>query len=357
MQSAGADVLTFRGDVTRRMDVDAVLERIGRDMPRLRGIVHAAAVLADRTLLEMGEAEFFRAMEPKVFGAWNLHEATQKNQLDFFILYSAAAGLLGSPGQANYASANAFLDALSRSRSANGLASMSIQWGPFADVGLAAVDDIRGKRLASRGSASFTPNDGNILFERILGQHQPAVGLLHFDVRQWLEFYPQMAGAPFFTELLSDQRTPDHAGRMRLRDELEHLNPPQRAMRIETHLLEQLSRVLRVEPDKIDKRTPFTNLGMDSLMSVELRNRLEASLGFKLPAALLFTYSTTASLTSHLTERTLQDLSPSPQIAPVVELVRSDSAAPVESADDHAEEVDEAALIDKLSDFEEYLNE
>lgn len=357
MQSAGADVRALRADIARRGDVDAILEHIEKDMPPLRGIVHAAAVLADRTLVEMNEAEFFRAIEPKVFGAWNLHEATQTRPLDFFIMYSSAASLLGSPGQANYAAANAFLDALGHTRTALGLAGTSIQWGPFADVGLAVANDVRGKRLASRGSASFSSEDGNLLFARVLARPRPSVGLTHLEARQWVEFYPQMAGTPFLTELLRETGAPERPGKRRLQDELEHLTPPQRILKIELHLLDHLSRVLRIEADKIDKRTPFTNLGMDSLMSMELRNRLEASLGFKLPAALLFTYSTTTALTNHLAERILQDLPLVPQPQPVAEPVPSQRAAMVESADHAVEDIDEAALIDKLADFEEYLNE
>jgi len=304
-------VHTLRADITRRKDVDAILAHIDGGMPPLRGIVHAAAVLADRTLSEMTDAEFFRAIEPKVFGAWNLHQATREQKLDFFVMYSSVAGLLGSPGQANYAAANTFLDALCRARNANGLAGTSIQWGPFTDVGLAAAEEIRGQRLAARGNASFTPEDGNALFDRILVGRRSEVALMHFDVRQWVEYYPQMAGAQFLVDLLRESDKPRDTKGTRFRDELERTAPQERLSKLIKHVLEELGRVLRVESEKIDKRTPFRNLGMDSLMSLELRNRFEASLGIKLSAALLFTYPTAITLADFLLEKLRKDESPS----------------------------------------------
>jgi NADPH:quinone reductase-like Zn-dependent oxidoreductase/acyl carrier protein len=354
MRAAGAIVHTMQANVARRNDVDAVITHIHDNMPPLRGIVHAAAILADRTIAEMDEPEFFRAIEPKVFGAWNLHEATRSDPLDFFVMYSSSAGLLGSPGQANYAAANAFLDALGHSRTAERLPATSIQWGAFADVGLAAAADNRGNRIASRGSASFKPAEGNELFGRVIASPRPEVSLMHFDVRQWVEFYPQMAGAPFVAELIQEAGKPE-TPQGGFRDELELLNPTQRLGRIESHLLEQLGKVLRLEPGKIDKRAPFTSLGIDSLMSLELRNRLEASLGLKLAATVLFTYATTQALVSHLVER----LFPA-QVAhedhAVVAYTSTENALPPVMEDDMAtEHEDDATLVDKLGEFEDFL--
>ncbi|HRI66025.1 MAG TPA: type I polyketide synthase [Polyangium sp.] len=357
MQSMGANVHISRGNVARRADVDAMLAEIHRDMPPLRGIVHAAGVLADRTLLEMNEEEFFRPFTPKIFGTWNLHEATRTKEMDFFVMYSSIAGLLGSPGQGNYAAANAFLDALGHARTAMGLPGMSIQWGPFSDVGMASADEARGKRLASRGTSSFKPEDGSILFERVLSRPSPTVGLVHFDVRQWLDFYPQMTGTPFLSELLQESGAASLMEGKHFLDELERMDPERAAKRIEMHLLEQVSHVVRLDPDKIDKQTPFTKLGMDSLMSLELRNRLESSLGLKLPAALLFTYSTTISLANHLHERLLQARPSAQPPAVVTEVAETNHSASVEPAKPAAEDVDEAALIDKPTAFEDYLNE
>ncbi len=356
MRAAGAIVHSMQANVMRRNDIDAVISMIAENMPPLRGIVHAAGVLADRMLTDMSEMEFFQAIEPKVFGAWNLHEATRYIPLDFFVMYSSAAGLLGSPGQANYAAANAFLDALAHARVADGLPATSIQWGGFADVGLAAASDIRGSRIASRGGASFKPAEGNELFERVMGMPHAEVGVMHLDIRQWVEFYPQMAGAPFVAELFQETGQPTASpGGSGIRDELERMPPAQRLGRIEAHVLEQLGKVLRLEPGKIDKRSSFTSLGIDSLMSLELRNRLESAFGLKLSATILFTFSTTHTLTNHLVERLFPDHNPNNEPAATATQLSTPDVVSSVPTNDFAPEEDEAALVDKLGEFEEFL--
>ena len=185
------------------------------------------------------------------------------------------------------------------------------------------------------------------------------VGLMQFDVRQWVEFYPQIAGAPFLSELAQEQPSPTKGEvSSTFREMVDKLNPVQRLGAIEQHLLEQLGKVLRLDPKRIDTHAPFTTLGVDSLMSLELRNRLEASLGLKLSAALLFTYSTTVALATHLVGKlfstaTPQDTAPVTLRAPTGtstnEKIKPSEpdAAPIVQA--------ETDLVDKLEAFEEYL--
>ncbi|MDI1443200.1 type I polyketide synthase [Polyangium sp. 6x1] len=355
MQEAGADVRVLRGDVSRRADVDAAIAEIEREMRPIRGVVHAAAVLDDRTVVEMTEEQFWNPCAPKVFGGWNLHEATRGRDLDFFVAYSAAAGLLGSPGQANYAAANTALDGLCQARAAEGLPGTSIQWGPFAEVGLAAAEAIRGKRIASRGTESFKPAEGNELFGRVLGRPRPEVALMRLHVRQWVEFYPQMAGAPFLSELTEGNGTSAVRGGKEgmFRDVVLAAAPHARAGLLEAHLAEQLGRVLRLDPGRIDKRAPFTSLGMDSLLSLELRNRLEASLGLKLSAALLFTHATTVALAVHLLDRLVPPVAPTGEGAAAQVSGEARDEGPAE--DTPLDDSDESALLDKLESLEEYL--
>nr|WP_240807311.1 type I polyketide synthase [Polyangium spumosum] len=357
LTEAGAQVRALRGDVSRRADVDAVIAEIERSMPPLRGVVHAAGLLDDATLPNLDEGKLLRPMEPKVFGGWNLHDATRGCSLDFFVTYSSASALLGSPGQSNYAAANAFLDALCQSRASEGLPATSIQWGAFSEVGLAAASDVRGARVASRGSDSFNPEEGNLLFGRLLERPRPVVGLVRFDVRQWVEFYPQMAGAPYLAQLMRERADGQGAAEASgLREALERAAPAERASLLESHLIEQLARVLRLEPGRIDKAAPFASLGMDSLMSLELRNRLEASLGLKLSAALLFTYATTKALAAHLGDRMFPTHPPDAEAPSAPSASIDDGAGIADEIDgDLGVEEDESALVDKLEAFEEYL--
>ncbi|HVK65323.1 MAG TPA: SDR family NAD(P)-dependent oxidoreductase [Polyangium sp.] len=305
MEKAGAEVSVVAADVTREDQVDAMLAEIKKHMPPLRGIVHAAGLLDDRTLLEMDEERFTRVMAPKVRGAFHLHARTLDQKLDFFVLYSSSASLLGAPGQGNYAAANAFLDALSHARRRTGRPATSIHWGPFADVGLAAIQDNRGKRLSHRGIESLSPAQGLLAFSKLLERPRAEIGVLRLSVRQWVEYYPQVGDIPFWSELQRDQKATDRppSSRVSFRSLLERRPAQERLPMLEKHILEHVGQVLRLDIGRIDRLASFTSLGMDSLLSLELRNRLESSLGVRLSATLLFTYPNPASLADHLLDR------------------------------------------------------
>ncbi|WP_437611746.1 SDR family NAD(P)-dependent oxidoreductase [Sorangium sp. So ce834] len=304
IEGAGAQVEVIQADVSQYDEVSAVMRELGRRLPPLRGVVHAAAVLDDRRAADLSTESFRNVMKPKALGAWNLHALTRDMPLDFFVLYSSAASLLGAAGQANYAAANAFLDALSHHRCRTGLPAMSINWGPFSEVGLAAADDSRGKRLASRGMRSLTPAEGLEALGRLLARPTAQIGIFELNVRQWLEFYPVAARSPLWAELLKEQDpgAPRSSGALSTRRALEDARPEERVTILEEHLSEQLCRVLYLPASQVDRTTGFSSLGADSLSSLELRNRIEASLGIKLPATLLFMCPNLTSLARHLME-------------------------------------------------------
>jgi acyl transferase domain-containing protein/acyl carrier protein len=349
MTDAGAEVQTRRADVARAADVEDALAYLGAHMPALRGIIHAAGVLEDRTLQQMSAEELMAVVRPKVVGAWNLHAATRDLPLDFFVTYSSAAALLGTPGQGNYAAANAFLDALAHGRAADGLPAMSIQWGPFSEVGLAAAQENRGQRLAHRGIESFTPEEGTEVLSRLIRQPWGDIGVLRWSVRQWVEFYPRAASAPFLSLLRKAEERAGAAGAgSRFLDTLRGVPPIERRAALERHVVERLGQALRLAPEQIDVLAPLRGYGMDSLMSLEIRNRLEASLTLRLPATLLFTYPTTAALVDHLLAELHMDAAMDESNPGVY---RVDEGA----REDLSESVAVAMLNAKLSEFEDYL--
>lgn len=296
----GLVVKVVRADVAELDPLRAALAGAMADLPPLRGVLHAAGVLSDGMLAREQATRFEDVLRPKVRGAWNLHELTKDRELDFFILYSSAAALLGSPGQGSYAAANTFLDALASMRQGLGLPALSVSWGAFAEVGLAAAED-RGTRLASRGLHSMEPLRGTRILSRLLASSRAHLGVVPLDIRQWLDFYPSAASSRFLSRLLSERGA--RAGVRREGTLLAALHGAETAERkrlIGAFLAEQAAKVLRLPLDQIDPERPLTSLGLDSLMGLELRNRIEAGLGKPLSAALLFTHPNLTALAAHL---------------------------------------------------------
>ncbi len=297
-------------DVSQREQVASLLKDIEQSMPPLRGVLHAAGILDDGMLLNLNAGRFQKIFEAKVAGAWNLHTLTQDMPLDFFVLFSSAASLLGSPGQGNYGAANAFLDALAQHRHMLMLPALSINWGPWATVGLAAADAHRGARLALLGIGSLSPEQGEAALSALLRQPAAQVAVMPLNVRQWQQSYPQASQLPLLANLL-EKAVSAHRSSTQVtafRATLEKANPHEQRAMLETHVCEQIARVLRIRTSRLDGNTVLASLGLDSLMGLELRNRLESSLAVTLQATIVWRYPTVAQLTNHIAE--IMDLVP-----------------------------------------------
>jgi acyl carrier protein len=253
-------------------------------------------------------------MAPKIAGAWNLHRLTAEDALDFFVLFSSAATLLGSPGQSNYSAANAFLDALAHERRRRGLPALSINWGAWSEVGLAARPD-RGGRLALRGFASMTPEQGVAAFGALLGREEAQVAVMPFDFEQWAKFYPSAAESPFFAEVGASDASEATEGAEKARPDsgiVERLREVEGGTRrralLETYLQEQVAHVLKLSPSRIDPHKSFGSFGLDSLMALEFRNRLEAGLNQSFSATMVWNHPTVTALAAHVAAKLSIDL-------------------------------------------------
>ncbi len=191
-----------QADVANVEQVATVLDKVSQTMPPLRGIVHAAGVLDDGLLVNQNADRFERVFSPKVQGAWNLHSLTHGTQLDFFVLYSAGASLLGSSGQSNYAAANAFLDALAHYRRIQGLPALSINWGAWASVGMAAaLGEQHQQRLLAQGINSILPQQGTKILEQLIQQDATQTAVLPIH---WARLAQQFANGvipPFLSKV------------------------------------------------------------------------------------------------------------------------------------------------------------
>lgn len=312
LENSGASVRTFQANIANRTELDSVVSQIDHGMPALRGVANAAAISADRTLSSMEEELFLKPLEPKLFGAWNLHAATRDRKLDFFITFSSATNLLGLPGRGSETVADAFADALCFARIADGLPAVTIHWGAIGDAHGATADG-QTQRVTSCGSERFTPEERSAFFAKVLERPRPIVDVLRIEHENARAAFPQLVRSPFSRDILLEsppQRDepapqPPHTVRSSntLLDTLQQALPEDRIVLLEEHLCTRIGQVLRMDPNRIDRTAPFSNLGMDSLMSLELRNRLESDFALKLPAALLFAYPTPAALAEQLVEQ------------------------------------------------------
>jgi myxalamid-type polyketide synthase MxaE and MxaD len=296
MRAAGAEVRILHADVAQADQAARVVGEIEREMPPLRGLVHAAGTSDELSLLAMTVERLRQVMAPKVAGAWNLHVLTREKPLDFFVLCSSAIALLGSPGVGNYAAGNAFLDALAHERRRAGLPALTINWGIWGGVGLAAV---LGDRLSARGLGSLSSDEGLEALSRALSQPAPRVAVMRFSARQWREFFLSAASSPFLSQLQAAKASQPRAEGS-IRQELLQRAPAERRAVLEQHIREQIARVLQTAVTRVGLRTPFMQLGVDSLMAMEIPNRLEASLGMTLKVTLIWKHPTVSDLVTQL---------------------------------------------------------
>ncbi len=301
MKNAGARVVVIKADVAEEEQVANVVAEIDQTMPPLRGIIHAAGILDDGILLQLDRERFKTVMAPKIDGAWNLHALTLDAPLEFFVLFSSAASLLGSPGQGNYAAANAFLDALAHHRQVQGRPALSIDWGPWAEVGLAARPD-RGGRLALRGIGSITPKHGLELLERLFRQGSAQVGVIPVNSQEWRQFQTAAARLPLLARLVGegDHVLPSARNGSPIRDAIVAAEPEKRQRLLQSYLGEQVAGALGLSASKLDVHESLTNMGIDSLMAVELKNRMELDLGVDVPVVRFFQGPTVVQLATLL---------------------------------------------------------
>jgi acyl-CoA synthetase (AMP-forming)/AMP-acid ligase II/acyl carrier protein len=305
LRQASVQVEAVSGDIADRAFVARLFDDLEARRKIVRGILHAAGVLDDALLAQLDGTRFARVLAPKASGAWNLHELSTRLPLDFFVLFSSAAALIGPPGQGSYAVANAFLDALARHRRSIGLPGLSIGWGAFSEASMAAANGHL-ERLAAQGVGSLTPAQGIAVLDRLIGSDIAHIGVAPFDMRQWTDVHPESARSARLAQLSVQPRQSPRGVRER-RSALLAAAAETRVPMMESIIRGHLARTLRLTEERIDSTTPFRNLGMDSLMSLEVRNRLEAELGVTLPATLIWRDPTLSALAQRLVHIVIED--------------------------------------------------
>lgn len=300
----GTRVTTAAIDVTDKAALAGVIAAIPTEYP-LKGVFHLAGMLDDGLLTEQSESRFTEVMSSKIRGTWHLHGLTQAHDLELFVLFSSAATVLGSVGQSNYAAANAFLDSFAFYRRANNQPACAISWGPWAATGLVhRMGGEHQQRIRKQGIGLLSNEAGIALLDHVLhdGAVQPIV--LPILKNKLTEIYNNEAGSvsSVFKDLLD--ATPKSADKKDTAVWVKHLMslPPKQRRQLLTDTIQQeIARILSL-PDvrKIQLDKSLREFGMDSLMAVELRNRLSALIGKKLPVSLLFDYPNVSALASFI---------------------------------------------------------
>lgn len=302
LEQQGVTVQALAADVSQQDAIAHVMQQIKTTLPPLKGVFHVAGVLDDGMVAGQTWEQFERVMAPKVAGAWWLHEQTQDADLDCFVCFSSLAAVVGSPGQANYAAANAFMDALAAYRQGLGLPGLSINWGPWSQSGMAAALQSRDQaRWAAQGVSLIEPKQGIALLGQLVASAQTSQAIvLAVDWPRYLGQMPPEMRPPLLDFVAQDYASAGIQVASFL-PELEAATPSQRRPLLLHHVQSNLAKVLGLStPEELDPQQGLADLGMDSLMAVELRNRLQSSLGCPVPTTVVFDYPTIAALVDYL---------------------------------------------------------
>ncbi len=307
IEAMGSRVHVHLADLSRPEDVERLIARCGADLPALRGVIHAAGLVNDALLADQSWERFDKVLGPKVRGATLLHEATAKLDLDFFVLYSSAASVLGSPGQSNYATANAYMDGLAWRRRQAGLPALSVNWGPWTE-GM-ADNELIVKRLALQGITPLTIAEAHQALEKLLVSQAVQATVLDVD---WRRMRMGLGGdAPPLLDEVAPMVARQRSGDSALIGKLKTLQGPARKRLLVDTIQSELQQILSAaQPPDLD--TPLTEMGLDSLMAVEFSTRLQQQLGddFAIAPTLLYDYPTVNAISDYLLELASDDAAP-----------------------------------------------
>lgn len=315
MRARGAEVVAEAVDVADRAAVDALMAKIAATRSPLQGIVHGAMVLDDVTLDGLDPARLATVMRPKALGAWNLHEASRSTPLEAFVMFSSVATFIGNAGQGAYVAANGFLETLAWHRRALGLPALTVNWGAIADAGVVARSRGTAAYLESIGILGLSSARCTAALGHLLQSEAVQVGVVDMSWGRWSEAAGHVARSARFGRLVVTGGRP--AVDLPAVAELRELGPDERKAGLQTRIRDQLARVMHQDSERVDVTLSLDNMGVDSLMALELISGLRAELGVELSAMTLMMQGVTVG---KLAEQVLDLLFP-PDDAPSEESV------------------------------------
>ena len=289
-QKLGINVYTAACDVTNEVALSALLEKCKTKMPPLKGIIHAAAVFDDHLARNLSENQIHSVLNPKIQGALALHKLTLTIPLDFFVLYSSVTTLFGNPGQANYVAANLWLEAFTIYRKQLGLPATCVRWGAIDDAGFLARNPKIKEALQNRiGGKALSSERAFSVLEAILHYNSPTLGVMEFDWQAISRSLP-VASTTKFREVVDFSSAHDHHDEnqhSQIKTMLDNLSDEDLQIAFIDILKEELSHILLINKEKIDSDQSMYDMGLDSLMGVELMVAIESRFNAKIPVMAL----------------------------------------------------------------------
>ncbi|MBV8968527.1 MAG: SDR family NAD(P)-dependent oxidoreductase, partial [Verrucomicrobia bacterium] len=288
LRALDTEVKVVRADVGVAKDLERLMSEVRALNQPLRGIFHLAMVIDDAPLAALTPERLRSVITPKAQGAWLLHESTRDLPLDCFVMFSSVSSLFGNPAQGNYASANAFLDALAHYRQGLGLPALTVNWGVLGEEGYVARTERVAEFLARQGTTELSPGEVTSLLESFLSAGVAQVMAIRVDWTKWRQFFRGMQENPLLERLfatIEGQDTVERTSDLRLK--IESASPGELEGLVSQAVREAVGSVLRVKPDTLRDDQPLTDLGLDSLMGVEIESSIEGSTGVSLPPSSL----------------------------------------------------------------------
>jgi acyl transferase domain-containing protein/acyl carrier protein/phospholipid N-methyltransferase len=299
LRDRGVTTHIVKVDAGSSDDVARLFGEIRKTGQPLHGVFHLAMVIDDGPLAALNRDRMKNVIGPKALGAWLLHQASRNMELDCFVMFSSVSSIFGNPAQGNYAAANAFLDSLAHHRHALGLPALTINWGVLGGEGYVARNERVAEFLAKQGISSLSPGEVVSIVESSLRAGSAQVAAIRVDWAKWKTFFRGMQGNPLLERIFTAVEGHESSGTSSdWRNRIESAAPEEKETVIAQAVREVVGSVLRVKPDTLRDDQPLTDLGLDSLMGVEIENSLEATVGVALPPTSLMRARTIGQIAS-----------------------------------------------------------
>lgn len=353
LEARGVEARVIKADAGSKADVDALMKEVRSGKAPLKGVFHLAMVIDDVPLAMLNRERMRVVVQPKAYGAWLLHERTRDLPLDCFVMYSSVSSIFGNPAQGNYGAANTFLDSLAYHRRAQGLPALTLNWGVLGGEGYVARNERVAEFLARQGTTELTPGEVMQIMEASLTASATQVMAIRVDWAKWRQFFRGMQENPLLERIFASvEGSESGSGASDWRQKIEAAAPEELEGIISLAVRDAVGSVLRVKPETLREDQPLTDLGLDSLMGVEIENSIEAAIGVALPPTSLMRARTIGQIVTliaeHMGAKTGGSAAPARAVNPVVAEPAAASEVDLDALSD--EDIDRLLGDDTTSD-------